>query len=68
MSLCSRAACPLLMLALILSVWCYQFIYESKARRILQPAPVRIALVVLMVLYLAVFAASSDQPFIYFQF
>ncbi len=59
---------PVLMAILILSIWLYQFVYESKARAILRPAPVRVGLVVLMVLYAAVFAASSDQPFIYFQF
>ncbi len=61
-------AFPLLALALILAVWLYQFVYESRARWILRPAPVRIGLVVGMILYLALFAASSGQPFIYFQF
>jgi len=61
-------ACPLLMLALILSVWLYQYVYESKARWVLEPAPVRAALVVAMLLYVALFAASGEQPFIYFQF
>ena len=61
-------SCPILMLGLVLSVWAYQLVYESKARRILQPAPVRIALVVLMLLYVAVCGTSSDQAFIYFQF
>jgi D-alanyl-lipoteichoic acid acyltransferase DltB (MBOAT superfamily) len=60
--------CPLLILALILSVWAYQFIYESRARRLLEPAPVRICLVVAMALYMVVFASSSTQPFIYEQF
>jgi D-alanyl-lipoteichoic acid acyltransferase DltB (MBOAT superfamily) len=61
-------ACPLLMLALIFSVWLYQYVYESKARWLLEPAPVRGAMVVAMLLYMALFAASSEQPFIYFQF
>jgi len=61
-------ACPLLMLVLILSVWLYQFVYESKARRVLEPALVRGAMVVAMLLYVALFAASGEQPFIYFQF
>lgn len=64
----SDPAFPLLMLALVLSVWIYQYIYESKARQILQPAPVRGAIVVAMVVWIAVFAASGEQPFIYFQF
>jgi D-alanyl-lipoteichoic acid acyltransferase DltB (MBOAT superfamily) len=61
-------ACPVLMLALMLAVWGYQLVYESKARWILEPAPVRIGLIVLMVLYVSLFAASSGREFIYFQF
>ncbi|MFH1264199.1 MAG: MBOAT family O-acyltransferase, partial [Planctomycetota bacterium] len=61
-------ACPILMLALILAVWLYQFVYESKAQWILRPAPVRIAAVVAMLVYVSMFAASTGQPFIYFQF
>lgn len=61
-------AFPLLALALILSVWVYQYVYESKARRILELAPVRVAIVILMVVYLAIFAQSGAQQFIYLQF
>ena len=60
--------CPLLALAFIFSVWLYQFVYESQAKWILQARPVRIGIVILMVLYLLIFAASSEQPFIYSQF
>jgi len=61
-------AFPLVALLLVLSVWVYQFVCESGVRRVLQLAPVRVALVVLMVVYLAVFAGGSAQAFIYFQF
>ena len=60
--------CPLLMLGLIGSVWVYQFIYESRLTRLLELPPVRVALVVAMLLYVTVFATSSSEPFIYFQF
>ncbi|HOZ46280.1 MAG TPA: MBOAT family protein [Candidatus Hydrogenedentes bacterium] len=60
--------CPLLMLGLVGSVWVYQFVYESRLRRLVDCAPVRVALVVAMFLYVAVFATSSNQAFIYFQF
>jgi len=60
--------CPLLALALILTVWLYQFAYESRVKWVLEARPVRIGIVVLMVLYLALFAPSSEQPFIYLQF
>jgi len=61
-------ACPLLMLGLIASVWLYQWVFESGVRRVLEAAPVRIALVVAMALYLALVATSGGEPFIYFQF
>jgi D-alanyl-lipoteichoic acid acyltransferase DltB (MBOAT superfamily) len=61
-------ACPLLLLALIAAVWIYQYVHESRAGWILRPAPVRIGLVAAMLLYVSLFAASSDQAFIYFQF
>jgi len=64
----SDPAFPLLALALALSVWAYQRIYESRAQAILRLAPVRVGLVVLMAGYLAVFAGGAAQPFIYFQF
>ena len=64
----SDPLCPLLMPALILAVWAYQFVYESRARRLLEPAPVRVCMVVAMVVYMIVFASSNVQPFIYQQF
>jgi len=60
--------CPLLMLGLVLSVWVYQFIYESRLKRMLEHGFVRIALVVSMLLYLILFAGPSSKAFIYFQF
>jgi alginate O-acetyltransferase complex protein AlgI len=60
--------CPVLALALILAVWLYQFAYESRLRRILEHRLVRVGIVILMVLYLALFAPSSEQAFIYLQF
>ena len=60
--------CPLLALVLIFAVWLYQFAHESRLKPVLELRPVRIGVVVLMVLYLAVFAQSSEQPFIYMQF
>ena len=61
-------AFPLLTLGLIASVWLYQWIVESGLRRVLTWAPVRIALVVAMALYLALVATSGGEAFIYFQF
>jgi hypothetical protein len=60
--------CPLLALALIFAVWLYQFAYESRLKWLLELRVVRIGIIILMVLYLALFATSSQQPFIYLQF
>jgi len=60
--------CPLLALALIFAVWLYQFAYESGFKYVLELRAVRLGIVIFMVLYLAVFATSSEQPFIYLQF
>lgn len=60
--------CPMLVLALIFAVWLYQYTYESNIRWVLELKPVRVGLAVTMIIYLAVFAPSSDQAFIYMQF
>ncbi|MEO2010398.1 MAG: MBOAT family O-acyltransferase [Pirellulaceae bacterium] len=60
-------ACPAMMLLLILAVWCYQWMKDSRFKTVLDPAPVKIAMSVGMILYLVV-AASGGGAFIYFQF
>lgn len=60
--------CPVLVLVLIACVWCYQAICESRLRWVVALAPVRIAMVVFMVLYLLIMPASGTQGFIYLQF
>jgi D-alanyl-lipoteichoic acid acyltransferase DltB (MBOAT superfamily) len=60
--------CPLLALALIVAVWLYQYVYESRLKWLLELRTVRIGVIILMILYLALFAPSSQQPFIYLQF
>jgi D-alanyl-lipoteichoic acid acyltransferase DltB (MBOAT superfamily) len=59
---------PLLAMLLVGSVWAYQFVFESSARRMLEPGAVRIAIVVLMIVYLCIIPGSRNAPFIYFQF
>jgi D-alanyl-lipoteichoic acid acyltransferase DltB (MBOAT superfamily) len=58
---------PALMLALVASVWIYQFIYESRARGLLRFSFVRVGLAVCMMLYLCL-CSSGGGTFIYFQF
>ena len=60
--------CPVLALTLIFAVWLYEFAYESRIRWVLELKSVRIGIVILMILYLAIFAPSSEQGFIYLQF
>ncbi|HUV63023.1 MAG TPA: MBOAT family O-acyltransferase [Sedimentisphaerales bacterium] len=60
--------CPVWAMVMIFAVWLYQFVHESRAGWVLALTPVRIGAVVMMILYLAVFAPSSDQGFIYLQF
>lgn len=59
---------PLLAAVICLAIWMYQFICESRARRMLEVAPVKIGLVVAMVLYIAIMGGAGSSPFIYFQF
>jgi len=61
---------PVLMAALIFSVWVYQLVYssETKARLLLQLAPVRVGLAAMMAAYLLVVAQPGSKAFIYFQF
>ncbi len=62
---------PMLLLALVLAVWAYQFLYSGgtdRTRRLVEWAPVRVGLAAAMVVYLAVVARSSQAAFIYFDF
>jgi alginate O-acetyltransferase complex protein AlgI len=61
---------PLLMAALILSVWIYQLAFNSRSvlRRLLETAPARVGLAMLLVGYLLIVAQPSTKQFIYFQF
>ncbi|HDP34574.1 MAG TPA: MBOAT family protein [Candidatus Hydrogenedentes bacterium] len=59
---------PLLMLGLIGAVWIYQFLYESRFHYVVSARPVRVACAAGMLLYLAIWSGSSNQPFFYFQF
>ncbi len=61
-------AFPLLLAGLVLSIWLYQYVYESKLRTTVSAGPVRLALVVTMIVYMATVATSGNQEFIYFRF
>ncbi|MBV8880579.1 MAG: MBOAT family protein, partial [Planctomycetaceae bacterium] len=61
---------PVVMGALLVAVWIYEelFAHGEKTRAFLELNPVRVAMAVFMVLWLAVVAQPSTQSFIYFQF
>jgi D-alanyl-lipoteichoic acid acyltransferase DltB (MBOAT superfamily) len=61
-------AFPVLALAMVLTLWAYQYVYESRARPAVEWGPVRFGIVVAAVLYVATLTASAGQKFIYFQF
>jgi len=58
---------PVLMCALVLLVWLYEFAYESRFRDFLRTGFVRVGLAVAMVVYLCL-CSSRGGAFIYFQF
>jgi D-alanyl-lipoteichoic acid acyltransferase DltB (MBOAT superfamily) len=62
------AQVPIVIFVMIAVVWLYQFVFASKAQKVLELQPVRIALMLVILLYLAVFATAGHEPFIYFQF
>jgi 4-hydroxybenzoate polyprenyltransferase len=57
-----------LLAGLVLSIWLYQYIYESRMRQLVSAGPVRVALVVGMLVYMAAVVTSGNQEFIYFRF
>lgn len=59
---------PLAMLAFCLVIWAYQFLSESRFRRVLERTPVRVGAVSYMILHLLLVSGGSAQPFVYLQF
>lgn len=64
----SDPKCPILPLLLIGAVWCYQYLFESRLRGILENRLVRIVLMILLLAYLVLNVPAQGQPFIYMQF
>ncbi|OHB68604.1 MAG: hypothetical protein A2Y77_00560 [Planctomycetes bacterium RBG_13_62_9] len=60
--------CPLLAIALIAAVWCYQYAFESRLRWVLESRVVRVVLMILLLAYLVLTVRAEGQPFIYMQF
>ena len=58
---------PLLMLALIILIWVYQWLHESRFRVWLSNSGIKVVMAIGMILYLFLFSAGGGE-FIYFQF
>jgi len=61
-------SCPLWALALIAAVWCYQYLFESRLRWLLELAVVRVSIVIFMLAYMILTVPAEGKPFIYMQF
>lgn len=59
---------PVIALLLCLCIWVYQFLFESRIRRVLDWTPAKIGVVCFIILYLIMFTGSSNEGFIYLQF
>jgi len=64
----SSSEVPVVMFAIIAVIWMYQLIFSSRAKKILDWQPLRIALMLLILIYLMIFTTVGHEPFIYFQF
>jgi D-alanyl-lipoteichoic acid acyltransferase DltB (MBOAT superfamily) len=59
---------PLFLAFLVFAAWAYEFLFESRFAKRLEARAVKVVLMALMLLYLILFTAPSEQPFIYMQF
>ncbi len=59
---------PAALLALCLLIWVYQFWYESRAKRALEWAPLKVGVTAYMLFHLLMFTGGGAQPFVYLQF
>jgi D-alanyl-lipoteichoic acid acyltransferase DltB (MBOAT superfamily) len=59
---------PILALFFCLSIWIYQFLFESRVKRLLDLAPIKVGAICFMLLYLIIFTTPGHEAFIYFQF
>lgn len=59
---------PIIILFFCLSIWIYQFLYESRINSFLKLVPVRVGVMASIFLYLCMFGGTGHEAFIYFQF
>ena len=59
---------PIIALFFCICIWLYQFLFESRIKKLLEWTPIRIGVVCIIILYLIMFTSSGNEAFIYFQF
>ncbi|MDD2479139.1 MAG: hypothetical protein PHS31_04535 [Victivallaceae bacterium] len=59
---------PAVMFLLILAMWVYQLVFNSKSKGLLETRFMRIASIVTTTILILIFATSANKQFIYFQF
>jgi alginate O-acetyltransferase complex protein AlgI len=59
---------PIVALFFCLSIWVYQFLFESRINGLLNWMPIRVGVMCFILLYLMIFTTSGHEAFIYFQF
>lgn len=59
---------PAVMFLLILAMWVYQLVFNSKSKGLLETRFMRIASIVTTTILILIFATSANNQFIYFQF
>jgi hypothetical protein len=64
----ANPAVPLWALAMIAAVWCYQWLFESRLRWLLDLAVVRVCIMIFMLAYMILTVPAEGKPFIYMQF
>ena len=59
---------PIVGILFIVAVWAYQFAFESRFKKMLESAAVKVGLMAAMILYMIFFRTSGYEVFLYFQF
>ncbi|HDY90261.1 MAG TPA: MBOAT family protein [bacterium] len=59
---------PLVAVLFCVGIWIYQFIFESRYKKVLELPAVRVGLMLLILFYMVFFGTSGYEKFIYFQF
>ena len=59
---------PVAAILIILAIWAYQFIFESRFRTVLELSAVKVGLMTAMIVYMIFFITTGYEVFLYFRF